>query len=205
MKLYGHPMSGNTHRVQALMSVLNIPYDYEFVDLSNGAHKQPEFLAMNPLGQVPVLKDGDLVLRDSSAILVYLAGKYDTDGQWLPKDPAGSAEVHQWLSTAVNEVQAGPFVLRVIKLLGAPLDYDGALAKTNALFDNLFEPHLKSNDWLAGGKPSVADLACYSYIARVTEGDYDLSKYPAIQAWIARVEGIEGIAEMPHAADMMKG
>lgn len=205
MKLYGHPLSGNTHRVQALLALLNVSHDYEVVDLQGGAHKQPDFLAMNPLGQVPVLVDGDLALRDSSAILTYIARKFDTDGKWLPQDPAGAANVQQWLSTAVNEVQAGPFVLRLVKLLGAPLDYDAALGKTKALFDTLFEPHLGAHEWLANDKPSIADLACYSYIARVTEGDFDLSAYPNIQGWIARVEAIEGLPPMPHAADLMGG
>lgn len=205
MKFYGHPLSGNSHRVQTFLSILGIDHEYKVVDLLAGAHKQPEYLKLNPLGQVPVLVDGDVVLRDSSAILIYLAKKYDTANTWLPTDSAGAADVQQWLSTAVNEVQAGPFVLRLVKLLGAPMDYDAAKAKTDALFGELFEPHLKGNDWLSGGKPSIADLACYSYIARVTEGDYDLSAYPGIQAWLSRVEGIEGFAPMAHATDLMDG
>lgn len=205
MKLYGHPLSGNSHRVQAFLSILGVEHEYEVVDLQNGAHKQPDFLKLNPLGQVPVLKDGDLVLRDSSAILIYLAGKYDTENKWLPTDPSGTAQVQQWLSTAVNEIQAGPFVLRLVKLLGAPLDYDAALAKTQTIFRDLFEPHLNNNDWLIGGTPSIADLACYSYIARVTEGDFDLSPYPSIQAWLARIEQIDGFTPMVHAAYLMGG
>lgn len=205
MKLYGHPLSCNTHRVQALLSILNVDHEYEIVDLTSGAHKQPEFLAKNPLGQVPVFEDGDLTLRDSSAILIYVAHKFDTDNKWLPADPAGAAKVQQWLSTAVNEVQNGPFVLRIVKLLDAPHDYDAAKAKTEALFGDLFEPHLSENDWLVDSAPTLADLACYGYIARVTEGDFDLSAYPAIQAWIKRVEGIDGFLQMPHAKDLMGG
>ena len=205
MKLYGHPMSGNTHRVQALLSILDVDYDYAVVDLRSGAHKQPDFLQKNPLGQVPVLEDGDLVLRDSSAILIYIAQKYDTAHDWLPTDPAGAAQVQQWLSTAVNEINAGPFRLRVIKLLGSSLDYDAALTVTKWIFGDLFEPHLSQNKWLVGEKPTLADLACYSYIARVTEGDFDLSDYPSIQAWLARVEKIDGFTPMVHAADLMGG
>jgi len=85
--LYGNPISGNSHRVNA------------FLD----EHKQPDYLALNPLGQVPVLTDGDLVLRDSSAILVYLARKYDKSNKWLPTDPDKQALVQQWLSNSVNE------------------------------------------------------------------------------------------------------
>lgn len=205
MKLYGHPLSGNTHRVQALLSILGVDHDYETVDLSSGAHKQPDFLKMNPLGQVPVLQDGDVVLRDSSAILIYLARKFDKDNVWLPADPVGAAQVQQWLSTAVNEIQAGPFVLRLVKLLGAPLDYEGALTKTKTVFDDLFEPHLSANNWLVGDAPTLADLACYAYIARVTEGDFDLGAYPSIQSWLSRVEKIDGFPPMVHAAELMGG
>lgn len=205
MKLYGHPMSGNAHRVQALLSILGIEYDYINVDLRSGDHKQPDFLKKNPLGQVPVLEDGDIVLRDSSAILIYIARKYDTANKWLPADAAGAAQVQQWLSTAVNEINAGPFRLRVIKLMGAPLDYDAALAVTKWIFGDLFEPHLGKNTWLVGDAPTLADLACYSYIARVTEGNFDLSAYPSIHAWLARVEEIDGFVPMVHAKDLMGG
>ena len=172
------------------------------VDLSKGAHKTPEFLKLNPLGQVPAFEDGDFVLRDSTAILVYLARKFDTQNKWLPTDPAGHAKVQQWLSTAVNEVQAGPFALRAIKLFGSKLDREVVLAKTKALFESLFEPHLKIHSWLAGKAPTIADLACYSYVARVTEGDFSLEPYPAICAWLQRVEGIEGFAPMAKIEDL---
>lgn len=202
MKLFGHPLSGNTHRVQALLGVLNVNYENIFVDLQSGAHKAPEFLAMNPLGQVPVLVDGDLTLRDSTAILIYIAHKFDTQHRWLPADAAGQAQVQEWLSTAVNEVMQGPFIVRAIKLFAAPADADVANAKTTALFDTLFEPHLKGRDWLVGYSATLADLACYSYIARVTEGGYNLAAYPAITVWLARVENLDDFTPMVHAADL---
>ncbi len=202
MKLYGHPLSGNAHRARTLLSLLNVPYEHVVIDMKAGAHKAPEFLALNPLGQVPVLVDGDLVLRDSTAILIYIARKYDTENRWLPADAAGQAQVQEWLSTAVNEVMQGPFMVRAIKLLGVPADPDVAATKTTILFDALFEPHLKTREWLVGESATLADLACYSYIARVTEGGFDLEAYPAICAWLARVEALEGFAPMVHAADL---
>ena len=169
----------------------------------SGAHKAPEFLAMNPLGQVPVLVDGDVTLRDSSAILIYLARKYDKKNEWLPTDPVAHAHVQEWLSTAVNEIQNGPFVLRLVKLLGAPMDYDGAKVKTETLLNDLIEPHLTDQAWLVGDRATVADLACYSYIARVGEGDFSLEPYPAIRAWLSRVEGLKNFPPMAIAADLM--
>jgi len=187
IKLYGHPISGNSHR------------DYTTVELDKGAHKQPEYLALNPLGQVPTLADGDVVIRDSVAILVYLARKYDKSNKWLPVDPAEHAAVQQWLSTATNEIGAGPAVLRAIKLFGTKVDRDAVVQKTEALFGNLFEPHLEKNDWLAGSNGTIADIACYTYIARANEGDFSLEPYPSIRQWLARVEAIEGFTPMMNA------
>lgn len=201
MKLYGHPLSGNTHRAAALLSILGVDYENITVDLPAGAHKAPDFLALNPLGQVPVLVDGDLVLRDSTAILVYITRKFDTQNRWLPVDAVGQAQVQEWLSTAVNEVMQGPFMVRAIPLFGIPADADAAKVKTTALFDALFEPHLKNRTWLVGDSATLADLACYSYIARVTEGDFSLDAYPAISAWLARVEALDNIAPMVNAAE----
>ncbi len=199
MQLFGHPLSGNSHRVQAYLDILGVDYEFVTVDLPNGAHKKPDFLAMNPLGQVPVLKDGDLVLRDSTAILIYLAETYDTAKAWLPTDPKGRAQVQEWLSNAVNEIMSGPFVVRAIKVFGMPGDAEAAKAKTAALFDALFEPHLTGRNWLVGNAPTLADIACYSYVARVTEGDFDLGAYPAISAWLMRVEAIDKFPPMVHA------
>lgn len=202
MKLYGHPISGNTHRVQALFGVLGVEFEDIMVDLKSGDHKQPNFLKLNPLGQVPVLVDGDLVLRDSTAIMIYIAAKHDADSVWMPTDPVQRAQVQEWLSTAVNEIQHGPFVVRAIKLFGMPADDAAASAKTAALFDALIEPHLTGRGWLVGETPTIADLACYSYIARVTEGGFDLDAYPGIRAWLARVEQIDGFVPMVRIEDL---
>lgn len=203
MKLYGFPLSGNAHRVQAFLTLLGIDHEYISVDLKAGAHKAPEFLAMNPLGQVPVLVDGDVVLRDSLAILNYLASKYDTDNVWNPAAPLARARVQEWLSIAGHEVINGPFLVRATKLFGSPGDPEALRAKTVALFETLFEPHLADRDWLVGDTPTLADIACYSCMARVTEGDFSLEPYPAIRAWLARVEAIEGFPPMVRIEDVM--
>lgn len=196
MKLYGNPLSGNSHRVQALLNVLDIKFEDIVVDLKSGEHKSPEFLALNPLGQVPVLIDGDLVLRDSTAIMLYLVKMHDDDNRWFPTDAVNQAKVQEWLSTAVNEIQHGPFVVRAIKVFGMPGDAEEAKAKTATLFDALFEPHLQNNTWLVGDSATIADLACYSYVARVTEGDFSLEKYPAIRGWLERIEALENFPPM---------
>ena len=88
MKLYTYDESGNSYKVRLLMSFLGVDYEKVDVDLMADEQHQPPFLAINPRGEVPVLVDGELVLRDSAAILVYVAGRHG-DGQWWPADPAG--------------------------------------------------------------------------------------------------------------------
>jgi glutathione S-transferase len=205
MKLYDFPLSGHAHRARAMLKILGLDFESKMMDLANGEHKEPEFLAINPLGQVPALTDGDVVLRDSTDILTYLALKYDESRKWLPTDPAVAAEVQAWLSVSVHEVFDGPCVARVIKLFNFDADLETAIKKSHAVFKHLFEPHLEKNDWLAGNTPTIADIANYSYIARVNEGDVSLDNYPNIRAWLARVEGIEGFEPMPHASDFFKG
>ena len=79
IRIHGFPLSGHSHRVQLFASLTGIPHENVLVDLAAGEHKTPEFLALNPAGQVPVLEDGEVVLSDSNAILVYLARRYAPD------------------------------------------------------------------------------------------------------------------------------
>lgn len=92
IKLYRHALSGHSHRVELMLSLLGLDFELVDVDLAGGAHKTPEFLAKNPLGKVPAIDDDGVVVWDSNAILVYLAGKYG-DEQWLPGDPARAAAI----------------------------------------------------------------------------------------------------------------
>lgn len=194
VKLYGLPVSGHAHRAELMLAFLDIPYEKIDVDLMNGAHKQPDFLNLNLFGQIPVIDDNGVVVSDSTAILVYLARKYG-GGEWLPEDPLGAAQAQRWLSVASNEVFAGPNSARLVKLFGMPLDYEVAKSKTENLFA-IMEPHLLANEFLAGGSISIADVACYTYISHVPEGGVSLKAYPAISAWLARIEAYPGFVGM---------
>src|SRR3978361_1666409 len=117
--LYGARRSGHSHRAELMLNLLNLPYEFRQVDLSGGAQKQPTFLRLNPFGTVPVIKDGDVVVADSVAILVYLALKYDPSRTWLPTDPLKAAQVQRWLSVAQGDVFNGPCKARLVQLFGA--------------------------------------------------------------------------------------
>lgn len=190
MKLYHFPLSGHAHRAVLFASLIGIPHELIEVDLPNGAHKQPAFLAMNPFGQVPVLDDDGVVISDSTAILVYLAKKTGrTD--WLPDDARGAAAVQRWLSVAAGEVAYGPAAARLITVFNAKFHADEVIARAHAILSKM-EQHLTDREWLVGEGPTIADVAIYSYVAQAPEGNVDLSGYPAVNALLRRVEALPG-------------
>jgi glutathione S-transferase len=194
ISLFRHPLSGHAHRVELMLSLLKLPTEPVFVDLAKGAHKQPEFLAKNALGQVPVLDDNGTVLADSNAILVYLALKYG-EGRWLPTDALGAAQVQRWLSIAAGQIASGPARARLITVFGAPYNAEEVIAQSHALL-KVIEGELQGRQFLVGEQPSIADIASYTYIAHAPEGNVALADYPNIRAWLARIEALPRFVPM---------
>ncbi|MBM9400820.1 glutathione S-transferase [Gluconacetobacter azotocaptans] len=187
---YNCPPSGNCYKVRLFAALAGIPLDIRNVDLAAGSHKTPEFTALNPWQQVPVLQDGEIVIWDSQAILVYLAEKHAKTA-WWPTDPGARAHVVEWLSVSVNEIQHGPADARLVKKFNYPLRYDDAVTasmRTLAIIDR----HLTHHAWLAGNRPTLADCAAYPYLALAPEGGISLDAYPALRQWLARVEALPG-------------
>lgn len=199
IKLFRHPLSGHAHRVELLLSLLNVPTELVFVDLAKGAHKQAEFLAINPFGQVPAIDDNGTVLSDSNAILVYLAKKYDTSGRWLPAEPVAAAKVQRWLSVAAGQIASGPATARLITVFGAPYDAESTIARSHALL-LVVEKELTNSPFLAGNTATLADVAGYTYIAHAPEGNVSLADYPQVRAWLARIEALPGFVPMQRTA-----
>lgn len=193
--LYRHPLSGHCHRVELLLSVLNLKFDSVDVDLRKGAHKKQDFLMRNPFGQVPVLEDGNDVIADSNAILVYLASKYDTQRRWLPTDVLTAARIQQFLSIAAGPIVSGPAAARLVKVFGARLDHTQAKQTAKQIL-LLLDRHLQNRNWLASSHPTLADIANYAYIAHAPDGDVTLEPYHAVKAWLRRIEGIPGFVGM---------
>ncbi|MDD1509870.1 glutathione S-transferase family protein [Pseudomonas sp. CNPSo 3701] len=197
MKIHHVPLSGHAHRAVLFASLLGLKPELVEVDLAGGANKQPEFLALNPFGQVPVLEDDGVVVADSNAILVYLAKKTGrTD--WLPEDPAGAAAVQRWLSVAAGELAYGPCAARLITVFGADFNAKEVIARAHVLLARL-ERHLSGRQWLAADHPTIADVALYSYLARAPEGNVDLSAYEQVRAFLARIEALPGFVAIPQA------
>lgn len=195
MKLYDVTLSGHAHRARLFLGLLGLPYELVPVDLAAGEQKGPGFLAINPFGQVPVLDDDGVIVPDSNAILVYLATKYNR-ADWLPEDAAGAARVQRWLSVAAGQIAFGPCAARLVTLFGAPFNHAEVIARAHAIL-KLVEQSLTGQDWLAAEHATLADVALYSYIARAPEGDVDLSPYPQLRSWLARVEALPGFVVFP--------
>jgi glutathione S-transferase len=192
--LYGVALSGHAHRVRLLLDMLGLPY--REVDTPAEERRTPAFLALNPLGQIPVLQDGATVVADSTAILVYLALKHDPARRWLPDDPQGAAAVQRWLSVAAGELRFGPAAARATAQWGAPGDPALAAAISRRLL-GFVEGSLQGREWLAAPHPTIADLANYAYLAHAPEGGVSLRGFPALRAWIERVEALPGFTPMP--------
>lgn len=195
MKLYDLTLSGNCYKVRLLAALAGIPLEIVPVDFLAGEHKRPPLIELNPWGELPILVDGEVVLRDSQAILVYLARRYAGDA-WLPGNPAAMAEVVQWLSTAANEVQNGPGAARLVDKFGYALDKADTLRRAAHILP-LIEARLADHDWLALDRPTIADCAVLPYVALAPEGGMSLSDFPHIRGWIARVKALPGFVPMP--------
>ncbi len=190
MKLYFHPISGHAHRARLFLSLIGADVDIVDVDLAKGQHKSPEYLALNRFGQVPLLEDDGLFIPDSNAIMVYAARKFGrTD--WLPDDPAGAASVQRWLSVAAGQIAFGPAAARLVTIFNAAFNAEEVIGRAHAVL-KLIEAELHGRQWIASDRPTIADVALYSYIARAPEGNVDLSAYGNVRDWLARIEALPG-------------
>ena len=196
IRLYRFALSGHAHRAQLQLSLLNLPAELIDVDLARGAQKQPEFLAKNPFGTVPVIEDGALTLADSNAILVYLATKYDASGRWLPRDAATQGRVQRWLAVAADQLLNGPALARMVHVFGSKHDLPRAQRVAAKLFEVL-DAQLEARPFLAAPEPTIADVALYTYTAHAPEGGLSLQPYPHIRAWLDRIEALQGFVPMP--------
>jgi glutathione S-transferase len=194
--LYGFKLSGHSHRAELMLRLLGLPFAFQEIDIFAGAQRAASFRKLNPFATVPVIDDGGNVVADSVAILVYLAHRYDPDRVWLPTDPAGAAEVQRWLSVAQGWLAFGPARARVIQKFGGKYDLAAAHALAQRLFQVL-EAELAQRPYLAGERPTLADVALYSYTAVAPEGGVALEPFPSIQSWLKRIEALPRFEGMP--------
>ncbi|OLL28648.1 glutathione S-transferase [Burkholderia sp. SRS-W-2-2016] len=195
IRLYTTLLSGHGHRVKLFLTLLDLPFEVVELNMKAGENRTPEYLALNPFGQVPTIQDGDFTLFDSNAILVYLARRYG-EPSWLPDDPAGAAAVQRWLSLAAGQIAYGPCAARLVTVFGAPLDHEHAKKIAVKLFD-VIDRELAGKPFVAGAQVTIADIAAHTYIAHAPEGGVSLEPYPHIRAWLRRVEALPRFVAMP--------
>lgn len=202
MKLYDLERSGNCYKIRLLLALLHIPYEQVTVSLDEGAQRSPEFLRLNPRGQIPVLvTDEGSAIWDSTAILVYVARRFGGE-QWLPSEPVAMARVVQWLALEQNEGRYGIGRTRAIALkFKSSLAQMGHFEESQRLAEvalKTLETRLQEAPWLAADHATIADIACYPYTALFPESGLGLQAYPAIRAWFQRLEALPGYIALPH-------
>lgn len=200
--LYDYELSGNCYKVRLFLSILQLPYTIETVEFfPSREHKSPAFLRINPLGQLPVLRDDDLVLRDAQAILVYLANKYDSSMTWYPTHaPAILGQVNMWLAFA-DALTGSISAARLHDLFFYDFDAEQCRARAHELLrildEHLWSAEQHGQQWLCpAAAPTIADLACFPYIALSDEAGVSLLDYPAVRRWLDRVKRIPGFTVM---------
>jgi glutathione S-transferase len=200
MQLYDLERSGNCYKIRLFLSILGLEYDRVPVDDGAGELQSEAFLALNPNGLVPVLTDGATTIYDSAAILTWLALNRGGES-WLPLDPLGLGSVIRWLTFEQAEGRYGLARARaqVLKLV-TPLADSGTLPESLALADSAlgtYEKQLTDNAWLAGGEPTIADIACYPYTALIPDAGISLENRPAIRRWMVAIENLPGYVPLP--------
>ncbi|MGD2116933.1 MAG: glutathione S-transferase family protein [Chromatiales bacterium] len=194
LKLYDLDRSGNCYKIRLMLAMLDLDYERVRIDSTSGETQTAEFKRINPRGQIPVLVDGDTTIWDSMAILVYLARKYG-DENWLPSDPLGEARVMQWLAVSENELLYGLARARITVVFNKPFDLQQCYQDARPGLEAM-ENQLSEHQWLAAEYATIADIACYPYVSLAHEGNFSLEPYPAVQAWLKRVEALDGWVAM---------
>ena len=193
MKIYGDYQSGNCYKLKLLCALLALEHQWVAVDILAGDTRDARFISKNPTGKIPLLElDDGRVLSESNAILNYLAA----GSAYLPTEPFALAKVQQWQFFEQYSHEPYIAVARFIaKYLGLPenrrADFEAKQAGGHKAL-RVMETQLAQTAFLAGPSVSTADICLYAYTHVAHEGGFDLIAYPAISAWLARIENLPG-------------
>jgi glutathione S-transferase len=197
MKIYGDTKSGNCYKLKLICGLLNIEHDWVPVDILRGETRSEDFLKLNPNGQIPVcVTDSDEVLTESNAILYYLA----QDSHYWPARKLAQTRVLEWLFFEQYSHEPSIAVARFIKFYQdmpeqRRQEYDLKIKAGYRALD-LMEQHLDQRKYFAADRCSIADISLFAYTHVAHEGGFDLSTYPAITAWISRIQALDGYLGM---------
>lgn len=203
LKLYDYELSGNCFKIRWFLNILGIEYESVAVEFyPSKEHKSAWFKEINPLGQLPVIDDNGFRLWDAQAILVYIATKYDSSGNWYPShDASQTGEIAQWLSFA-DSLTATISSARLTTTFFFDFDLEKCQTDGHKLL-RILDEHLwfqeqQQLEWICrGGHPSLAEIACFPYVALSEEGGISRQEYAAVRRWTDRVKRIPGFIGMP--------
>lgn len=200
--LYNYVLSGNCYKIRLMAGLLGVDYDTVPVDFYPGlAHRDEDMLALNAAGTLPVLVAGDLVLTETQAMLAWLAQTYDAAGTWYPvADPQRHAQILDCLGFSAR-LTASLGAARLHAMLDWPVDVDAVRAASqkdlDALELRLTERVLAGKTWLVGDGPTIADIACFPYVALSPDAGFEHDGYPAIRNWLYDIRGLDSFVTMP--------
>ncbi|WEO69552.1 glutathione S-transferase family protein [Rhizobium rhizogenes] len=203
--LYNYEMDEGSYRVRLLLSMLGLPYKTIAVDMFPGKEESKlAMLALNPLGTIPVLTDGDLVLHGTEAILAYLAKAYDPARRWLPEDAADFGLTTMWLHFSATAL-APAVAARLQSLFDTPGDEAFLSAAARKAFrvmdDHMTLRHFDGFEWFVGDRPTLADLPLFPSFALSRDYGVGHDDYPALRRWLRRFRAIDGFRTMPGIPD----
>jgi glutathione S-transferase len=200
MKLYDYVLSPSCYKIRLLAALVGAELTLRPVDFHpGGEHRGPELLALNPAGSIPILEDDDVLLTESSAMLVYIASKGAP--QWLGDSSAvESARIQQWLSFS-HRLTAALGGARLHEMLLRPGDIRALHAAGNQALRELeaalTEQRLRGLRFLVCSHPTIADIACFPYVALAPDGGISLDPYPSVRLWLRAIRALEHFIEMP--------
>ena len=200
MRLYDYILSPSCYKVRLMAALTGVKLDLRPVDFHPGLeHRGPELMVLNPGGSIPILEDGDLILTESSAMLVYVAAK--AAPEWLGSGaPVEAARIQQWLSFS-HRLTANLGGARLHEMLLRPGNIDilqsQGIAALRELEVGLFEQSQRGMRFLASDRPTVADIACFPYVALAPDGGVSLDPYPTIRLWSRAIRSLDHFIEMP--------
>ena len=190
--LYGHPRSGNVYKAALMLALTDTAFDFKLVDLPGGEQRGDDFKALNPFAKVPVLTDGDLVIRQSNTILLHLAAK---TGKFGSNGLEQRLRISEWLFWEQDLMFTGVgrtrFLSRVLKADPVITDFLRTLGQSAIA---TLDATLAESPWLAGDTPTIADISIYAYARLAEQAEINLEERPHLLAWRERMEALPGWA-----------
>jgi glutathione S-transferase len=194
LTIYGDRISGNCLKVKWTAETLAIPYTWRDVDVTKAESRTPAFLALNPAGQVPtVVLDDGRTLAQSNAIILHLA----EGSALIPADAYERAKLLEWLFWEQYSHEPYIAVARFqMKYLGKPAsELEPRIVERGEAALALMDQALQGREYLVGAALTLADIALVAYTRMAADGGFALSDYPAVEAWVARIEAVLPIRE----------